>query len=51
MALKGCPPKPSANIIEAAERFTADPFSENSGGSWKDFVSLWESFQEDSGRI
>ena len=41
-------------FIEAAERFTADPFSENSGGSWKDFDRLWESFRRisaGSGRI
>ena len=41
-------------IIEAAERFTADPFSENSGGLWKDFDRLWESFRRisaGSGRI
>ena len=41
-------------FIEAAERFTADPFSENSGGLWKDFDRLWESFRRisaGSGRI
>ena len=41
-------------IIEAAERFTADPFFENSGGLWKDFDRFWESFRRISagpGRI
>ena len=31
-------------FIEAAERFTADPFCENSGGLWKEFDRFWESF-------
>ena len=37
-------------VIEAAERFTADPCSQNSGGFWKASDRLGE-LLEDSGRI